>query len=133
MALEGAAKSVLKDASRVVVFSEDGTVLYSDFQADPSELKTLAVVFVERDAAIRTGMMVGGTRYEVHRFHPPAVYGRTMGGTPETSEGAAVYKVDVGTSGGPAYCFITYQMPNISARMVPLLTTFCNEHLAAKS
>lgn len=36
-------------------------------QADPSELKALAGVFGERDAAIRTGMNVGGTRYEVGR------------------------------------------------------------------
>ena len=46
---------------------------------------------------------------QVHRHHPPAVYGRTMGGAPETSEGAAVYKVEAGPSGAPAYGFITYQ------------------------
>ena len=49
------------------------------------------------------------TLAQVHRHHPPAVYGRTMGGAPETSEGAAVYKVEAGLSGAPAYGFITYQ------------------------
>ena len=34
---------------------------------------------------------------------------RTMGGAPESSEGAALYKVDTGLSGGPAYGFIAYQ------------------------
>lgn len=46
---------------------------------------------------------------QVHRHHPPAVYGRTMGGTPESSEGAAIFKVENGLSGGPAYGFISYQ------------------------
>ena len=46
---------------------------------------------------------------QVHRHHPPAVYGRTMGGAPESSEGAAVYRVEKGPTGQPAYAFISYQ------------------------
>ena len=69
-------------------------------------------------------------RGQVHRHHPPLVYGRTMGGVPENSEGIAICKVDAGVTGQPCYGLIAYQMPNISARMVPKLQAFCNTHLA---
>uniref|UniRef100_A0A6U2DU31 Profilin n=1 Tax=Chlamydomonas euryale TaxID=1486919 RepID=A0A6U2DU31_9CHLO len=130
--MEAAAKTILKDAARVVVWDDDDNVLYSDFQANPSELKAITHVFGERDAAIKSGMVLGGTRFEVHRHHPPAVYGRTMGADPETSEGAAVIRVQSGIGGKPCYAMITYQMPNISARMVPLLQAFCDTHVAAQ-
>lgn len=44
---------------------------------------------------------------QVHRYHPPLIYGRTMGGVPEQSEGCAMCRVE-GAS-GPVYGIITYQ------------------------
>lgn len=72
---------------------------------------------------------VQGTRYELHQHHPPLAYGRTMSGDPETSEGAAICRVEDGLGGRACYGVITYQMPNLSARMVPLLQAFCQQHL----
>ena len=105
-------------------------------QASPSELQAITQIFLDRDSAIRRGMVVGGTRYEVHRHHPPAIYGRTMGANiqPEQSEGAAVVKSEnPGANGEPTYAFITYLMPNVSARMVPILQRFVNDHLSSTS
>lgn len=127
MALAEAAKQDLKDASRFLVFNESGTVLASNFTANAAELKPLTVLYNDRDDAIRHAMFLQGTRYEVHRYHPPLIYGRTMGGVPEQSEGCAMCRVE-GPS-GVMYGVITYQMPNISARMVPLLQKFCEDHL----
>lgn len=137
------------------------------------ELKPLAAVLGDRASAIRSGMVVDGQRYEVHRHHPPLVYGRTMGAhDPEDSVGAALCAVaDRTVTGQPCYGFITYRwgaggpwtrpgwagragsarvlfaapptrpgpiqptntgrMPNLSARMVPLLEAFCERHLRA--
>ncbi|KAG2485022.1 hypothetical protein HYH03_016225 [Edaphochlamys debaryana] len=125
-----AAKSALKDASRFVFFNEQG-VIASSFTVDASELKGLQALYNDRDEAIRHGMNVLGTRYEVHRYHPPLVYGRTMGGVPEQSEGIALCRVEA-KGGQSVYGLITYQMPNISARMVPLLQKFCQDHLEGK-
>ncbi|KXZ56280.1 hypothetical protein GPECTOR_1g245 [Gonium pectorale] len=47
--------------------------------------------------------------FTVHRHHPPLVYGRTMGGVPEESEGCAVCKVEKGLGGQACYGLITYQ------------------------
>lgn len=129
--MEAAAKAQLKDAAKIAIWDEQGTVFFSNFQTTPAELKQLTSVFGDRDEAIRQGLVAGGVRYEVHRHHPPAVYGRTMGGHAENSEGAAIYKVPAGPSGQPSYAFITYQMPNVSARMVSILQSFCDTHLAA--
>jgi hypothetical protein len=66
----------------------------------------------------------------VHKHHPPLVYGRTMKGTPESSEGWAMCEVPRPGGGGTAFGVITYTMPNVSARMVPLLQSFCEQYLA---
>ena len=51
---------------------------------------------------------------------------------PEQSEGAAVVKAEPapGSTGEPTYAFITYLMPNVSARMVPILQRFVADHLS---
>ncbi|GFR47174.1 hypothetical protein Agub_g8867 [Astrephomene gubernaculifera] len=131
-AIADAAKAALKDASKYLFFDGQGTVLASNFTAEPNELKPLEALFTDRDEAVKNGMVVLGTRYEVHRHHPPLVYGRTMGGVPEQSEGCAVCKVEKGLGGQACYGLIIYQMPNISARMVPMLQKFCQEQLEAK-
>ena len=46
---------------------------------------------------------------QVHRHHPPLVYGRSMTEEPEHSEGAAVCKEERGVQGKPTYSVITYQ------------------------
>ena len=46
---------------------------------------------------------------QVHRHHPPLVYGRSMIEDPEHSEGAAICRVDRGPQGRPVYAAITYQ------------------------
>ncbi|MEW5299112.1 MAG: hypothetical protein WDW36_002158 [Sanguina aurantia] len=129
--LQETAKLQLKDASRVLLFDASGVVLVSTFEADPAELKLLAQAVADRDMAIRGGLQIQGIRYEVHRHYPPLVYGRTMGDVPEDSEGVAICRLEDGITRQPIYGLITYSMPNISARMVPLLQQFCTQHLTA--
>lgn len=126
------AKRELKDASRFLFFDGD-SVIASSFTVDHNELKPLMAHFDDRDNSIKHGIILQGARFEVHRHHPPLVYGRTMGGSPEQSEGVALCRVERGQGGAPAYGLITYQMPNISARMVPLLHKFCTDHLVAST
>ncbi len=97
---------------------------------------------------------------QVHRHHPPLVYGREMGTDPAQAEGAAVCRFEgAGRGGGEAakaaaeeegeaaeeegeaaeeeeqrggattkaFAAISYRLPHVSARMVPLLQGFCHE------
>ena len=82
-------------------------------------------------------------RKQVHRHHPPLIYGREMGTEPARAEGAAVCSFEGGiaaagaaaaaASGGKgcsasnSFAAISYRLPHVSARMVPLLEEFCSE------
>lgn len=46
---------------------------------------------------------------QVHRHHPPLVYGRSMCEDPEHSEGAAICRVERGPQGQAVYAAVTYQ------------------------
>lgn len=124
-----AAQQYLATCSRVLVFTADGTVLFSKAcQAFPAELHSLQSLFGPREAALRTGIVLQNKRYEVHRHHidgpDPLVYGRSMTNEPELTEGAAVHMLAGSQAGAPIFSVVTYEMPNISARIVPLLVQF---------
>ena len=100
-------------------------------QVSASELPALSKTLDDREAAIRGGMTVQDTRFEVftqhltasarrtglswqhvqvHRFHPPLAYGRSMDAAgPEHSEGCALYAASRGPTGCPAFAVITYR------------------------
>lgn len=46
--------------------------------------------FADRDVTVGEGFFVNNEHYDVHRFHPPLVYGRR--GTPDEGEGIALCK-----------------------------------------
>ncbi|KDD73105.1 hypothetical protein H632_c2533p0, partial [Helicosporidium sp. ATCC 50920] len=94
------------------------------------ELGALRSAMADRNLAIGGGLTVQGRRYEVHRFHPPLVYGRSMDGNPEESTGVALCSVPRGLGGSHTFCLITYEMPQVSARMVQMLSDFCEHYVA---
>ena len=56
---------------------------------------------------------------QVHRHHPPLVYGRgSLGLAPEFSEGAAVCAVPQGPTGQPTYAVVTYRREACRSRFV---------------
>ena len=126
-------------------------------QANSGELSALSRTLNDRESAIKSGMIVQETRYEVtaaclalasalalalalvlalashvlgqlqmtvhvlqvHRFHPPLAYGRTMDGSPETSEGCALYAASKGPTGCQAFAVITYRSASTQLQAVP--------------
>ena len=73
-----------------------------------------------RDDTVGAGFVLGGEHFDVHRFHPPLVYGRRGG--PEEGEGIA-YCQSV-RDGRPFHAVITYLLPILSARAVPQLIDY---------
>ncbi|KAK9864957.1 hypothetical protein WJX84_007125, partial [Apatococcus fuscideae] len=55
---------MLTDLAKVVVFDQQGTILFSSFEVAPNELLSLPRLFGDRDLAISNGMVVSGRRYE---------------------------------------------------------------------
>eukprot|EP01025_Chloroclados_australasicus_P021224 TRINITY_DN2225_c2_g2_i3.p1 TRINITY_DN2225_c2_g2~~TRINITY_DN2225_c2_g2_i3.p1 ORF type:complete len:191 (+),score=19.10 TRINITY_DN2225_c2_g2_i3:99-671(+) len=122
--LERGIRELLKDSVNVVVFAEDNTILAGNYTPKANELSALKQSFQDRMTSIRNGLSIDGARYEVHRWHPPLVYGRSMQGSPTTSRGAALMKIENGFNDQICYTAITYDLPNVSARMVPLLQQY---------
>lgn len=54
-----------------------------------------------------------------------------MDGPAESSTGIGIVRVDKGIYGSPSYALITYEMPNVSARMIQMLSDFATQYLAA--
>ncbi|KAL4522405.1 hypothetical protein Ndes2526B_g03354 [Nannochloris sp. 'desiccata'] len=98
-------------SSTFLFFDQALTVLHSH-ECSPThqELVTLRDAFGERDAAIQRGMHLAGRRFEIHRHHPPLVYGRQMVDTdPEEGPGIAACKIESSVLGTPCYAVLTYQ------------------------
>jgi len=102
--------------------------------ANPKEICELKTAFGEREAAVKAGVILNGRRFEIHKqfpeHDPPLVYGRTMHPKedPLNSSGFGILKYKT-SSGKPAYVVVTYEMPNISARVMPIVIKFAKDNL----
>jgi hypothetical protein len=76
--------------------------------------------YADRDCTVGEGFFINNEHFDVHRFHPPLIYGRRGG--PDEGEGIALCKfkprapVD---NEGFSYLLITYLLPILSAKAVP--------------
>lgn len=93
-------------------------------QVNPQELAQLPASLLDRDDAVRNGLTLCGQRYEVratevhrspaatlqvHRHHPPVVYGRTMHGPVENTEGIALVAGKHSAARPTWYAVVTYE------------------------
>ena len=68
--------------------------------------------------------------FDVHRFHPPLIYGRR--GTPDDGEGIALVRFKPNSKAGDEthqFMLITYLLPILSAKAVPEMVKFVESHL----
>merc|ERR1711887_255160 len=84
MESKGLDASALQDAllkqdewSKAVIFDGQGQVIqHMKCAAKQEELKGYLACFDNRDKTVGQGFWLLGQHYDVHRFHPPLVYGR---------------------------------------------------------
>jgi hypothetical protein len=88
-----------------------------------------------REITVGEGFSVAGVHFDVHRFHPPLIYGRRGG--PEDGEGIALCRVWRNDQIKPnvkkgdeiyQYLLITYLLPILSAKAVPQMVKFAEQH-----
>ena len=83
----------------------------------------------DRDTTVGNGFYINNVHFDVHRFHVPLVYGRR--GTPEDSEGIAIARIEPKEKRGEEshwFLLITYVLPILSAKAVPQMVEFANNH-----
>ena len=113
--------------AKSVVFTHNCEVIASrGFEPNPDELSKYLTAYDSRDATIGPGFVLDGEHYDVHRFHPPLIYGRRGG--PDEGAGIALCKA-MTTAGNPIFSLITYELPYLSARAVPQLIEFARQNL----
>ena len=82
--------------------------------------------YEDRDTTVGEGFFINDVHFDVHRFHPPLIYGRRGG--PDDGEGIALarFKPNEPTADGETYQFllITYLLPVLSAKAVPQMVKF---------
>lgn len=69
-----------------------------------------------RDETITKGLTIDKVHFDVHRFHPPLIYGRIT--SEELNEGISLAK-GKGKDDKVCYILITYLLPIVSARAIP--------------
>lgn len=69
-----------------------------------------------RDETITKGLIIDKVHFDVHRFHPPLVYGRIS--NEELDEGICLAK-GKSKEDEIIYILITYLLPVVSARAIP--------------
>ena len=83
----------------------------------------------DRDTTVGEGFFINNEHFDVHRFHPPLVYGRRGG--PDDGEGIGLCRVKPkNQKGDEIYWFllITYLLPILSAKAVPQMVKFAETH-----
>jgi len=113
---------------KAVIFNQNAEVIASNskFVATGEELNAYLTAYNSRDDTIGKGFTLMGDHYDVHRFHPPLLYGR-RGGADE-GEGIALCRVKE-SDDKIVFLLITYVLPTLSARAVPQMVNFCATHI----
>ena len=116
----------MNEWAKAVIFDNEGRIISSKgFSVDPKEILPYLHSLDSRDQTIGAGFILNKQHFDVHRYHPPLVYGRRGG--PDEGEGIALCQAL--RNGVPIYGLITYELPILSARAVPQLIEFCRRHL----
>ena len=116
----------MNEWAKAVIFDHEARIIASKgYNADPAELPPYLTTLDSRDNAIAAGFTLNGNHFDVHRFHPPLVYGRRGG--PEEGEGIALARAL--RNDAPVYGIITYEFPILSARAVPQLIDFLRKYV----
>jgi len=79
-----------KDWTRGIVFTHDGKVLATTFDANMNEINDLPALWEDEDESFRSGIDIDGKNYDLHRFYDTLIYGRR--GDSQTGEGVCVCK-----------------------------------------
>jgi len=120
--------SSLKDFTKAVIYSDDGTVLVSTFEVKQKEILDLLPIFNDYDTAFENGVDIDSDHYDVHRFNDKYVSGRKgEGGL--TGTGFVLIRT-LRKNGRYIFSLITFAFPTISAKAVTTLAKFADENLA---
>ena len=122
-----------KDWHKSAIFTDRGQVIATNKATLlPDEIKFYIQAYEDRDTTVGEGFFINNEHFDVHRFHPPLIYGRRGG--PDDGEGIALCRVKPRTSTADEkywFLLITYLLPILSAKAVPQMVKFAEANLGS--
>ena len=109
-------------------FNGDKKVLFQSVEVKPEDLDGYLELFQDYDTTITKGLTYNGVHYHVHRFYDGIMYGRADPNTKRT-DGFCLYRTERDGK-TPLYVLITYDLPDVSARVIPLMAKQVDEFKA---
>jgi hypothetical protein len=102
-----------------IIFNGAPAILFQTVEATPAELNEYISLFNDYDTTLAKGVTLNQVHYHVHRFYDGLIYGRADPATKRT-DGFCLHRTprDGKT---PLYVLITYDLPDVSARVIPLM------------
>ena len=106
-------------------FNADKKILFKTADVTAEEINGFIELFNDYDTTIAKGLTFNTVHYHVHRFYDGIMYGRADPNTKRT-DGFCLYRTERDGK-GPLYVLITYDLPNVSARVIPLMAKQVDE------
>lgn len=100
-----------------LVFTQEGGVLFDSGSTKADEIPGFIELFKDYDNTIKVGVTYSTVHYHVHRFYDGIIYGRADPGTKRT-DGFCLYRTERNGK-APLYALVTYDLPDVSARIIP--------------
>eukprot|EP00828_Plagiopyla_frontata_P043787 TRINITY_DN6963_c0_g1_i1.p1 TRINITY_DN6963_c0_g1~~TRINITY_DN6963_c0_g1_i1.p1 ORF type:complete len:125 (+),score=30.11 TRINITY_DN6963_c0_g1_i1:150-524(+) len=116
----------IRDRYQRRVHGKATIITHKNCPTTQNELKEYLKAYESRDNTIGAGFTLLNEHYDVHRFHPPLIYGRR--GDADVGEGISLCRGKAKT-GETIYMIICYELPIISARAVPQQINFFNKEI----
>ena len=113
-----AIKEANPDWKDCLIFADDGTVLLSTTEVTPEQIQEYLNLFNDYDETIKVGLTYNGLHFHVHRFYEGLIYGRADPGTKRT-DGFCLLKSPRDEGKKPIVLLFTYDLPAVSARLIP--------------
>jgi hypothetical protein len=105
--------------TNLVIFNGVPAVLFQTVEVTPGEISEYITLFDDYDTTLAKGVTLSGVHYHVHRFYDGLIYGRADPATKRT-DGFCLYRTPRDGK-SPLYVFITYDLPDVSARVIPVM------------
>lgn len=109
------------DWTNFSIFTERGREIATTVPLNTNSIQSILFLFNDYDETIKMGLMYNGVHYHVHRFYNDLIYGRA---DPATNRKDGFCIARFRDASEPFVVVITYDLPNVSARMIPLLLQY---------